>query len=130
MNSWEMQSLALQPHAPEVLSTTDEARAVALEIPAGESLSDHQVHERAWVIVAGGEVEISTPGGDSVSGGSGLVVEFAPGERHAVHARTNARLLLLLTPWPGDGHPGTMTLEAKAHMRERAAEHNQPRPAA
>ena len=46
-----------------------------------------------------------------VAGGSGLMVEFAPGERHAVRALTTARLLLLLTPWPGDGHPGTMSLE-------------------
>ena len=48
--------------------------------------------------------------GQRAAGGSGLVVEFAPGERHAVLARTTARLLLLLTPWPGDGHPGTMPL--------------------
>lgn len=121
-----MQSLRLRPHAPEILSTTDEARVVALQIPAGESLSDHQVHERAWVFVTDGEVEITTPGGESASGSSGLLVEFAPGERHAVTARTDARLLLLLTPWPGDGHPGTMSLDDKAHVRERAAEHNHP----
>ena len=126
MNFWELQSLGLQPHAPEVLTTTDEARAVALEIPAGESLSDHQVHERAWVIVTSGEVEISTPRGETIRGGSGLLVEFAPGERHAVQARTDARLLLLLTPWPGDGHPGAMSLDDKAHVRERAAEQNRP----
>jgi quercetin dioxygenase-like cupin family protein len=126
VNCWQTDSLNLRPHAPEILSTSDEARVVALEIPAGESLSDHQVHERAWVIVTAGEVEISTPAGESTSGGSGLLVEFAPGERHAVRARTDARLLLVLTPWPGDGHPGTMSLEDKAHMRERAAQHNEP----
>jgi quercetin dioxygenase-like cupin family protein len=126
VNCWDLNSLTLRPHSPEILSTSDEARAVTLEIPAGESLSDHQVHERAWVVVVGGEVEISTPGGQSISGGSGVLVEFAPGERHAVTARTDARLLLLLTPWPGEGHPGTMSLEDKAHMRERAAEHNHP----
>ena len=31
-------------------------------------------------------------------------------------------LLLLLTPWPGDGHPGGMTLEEKGAAREDAAE--------
>jgi hypothetical protein len=60
-----------------------------------------------------------------VSGAGGLLIEFDPAERHAVLARTTARLLLLLTPWPGDGHPGTMTLDQKATVRERAAEQRQ-----
>lgn len=123
MRSWDLRAVDLRPHAPEILSSTDEARAVALEIPAGESLEDHQVHERAWVTVIDGEVEITTTGGATVAGGSGLMVEFAPGERHAVRALTTARLLLLLTPWPGDGHPGTMPLSDRATVRQRAAEH-------
>lgn len=122
MKSWDISELELQPHSPQILSTTDEARAIALEIPAGEALQDHQVHERAWVIVVEGEVEITTPGGESVLGGSGLMVEFAPAERHAVLARTASRIVLLLTPWPGDGHPGTMTLEDKARVRQHARE--------
>jgi quercetin dioxygenase-like cupin family protein len=91
-------------------------------IPAGEGLEDHQVHERAWVTVLGGDVEITATAGESISDSSGLVVEFAPNERHAVHAHTDAHLLLLLTPWPGEGHPGSMTLEAKASARYNAAE--------
>jgi hypothetical protein len=51
------------------------------------------------------------------------MVEFAPDERHAVRARTTARILWLLTPWPGDGHPGAMALNDKATLRQRAAEH-------
>jgi quercetin dioxygenase-like cupin family protein len=80
------------------------------------------VHERAWVTVLDGEVEI-TMTGESIIGSSGLLIEFAPNERHAVHARTDTRLLLLLTPWPGPGHPGAMTLEQKATARHDAAEH-------
>ena len=123
MRSWDLRAVELRPHSPEILSSRDEARAVVLEIPAGESLQDHQVHERAWVSVIDGEVEITTSDGETVAGGSGLMVEFAPGERHAVRALTTARLLLLLTPWPGDGHPGTMPLSNKATVRQRAAEH-------
>ena len=123
MRSWDLRALELRPHSPEILSSSDEARAVVLEIPAGESLQDHQVHERAWVSVIDGEVEITTSDGETVAGGTGLMVEFAPGERHAVRALTTARLLLLLTPWPGDGHPGTMPLSDKATVRQRAAEH-------
>ena len=50
-----------------------------------------------------------------MTGSTGLVVAFAPNERHAVHARSDTRLLLLLTPWPGVDHPGAMTLEQKAN---------------
>ncbi len=123
MNSWPITKLDLRPHAPQILTSTDDARAIALMIPAGESFDDHQVHERAWVTVLDGEVEITTSAGESVIGGSGLLVEFAPNERHAVHARSDARLLLLLTPWPGVGHPGAMTLDQKANARHNAAEH-------
>lgn len=123
MKTWELGKLDLRPHAPQILSSTDDARAIAIEIPAGESLQDHQVHERAWLTVVEGEVEIATASGEQVLGGTGLLVEFDPRERHAVHARSRARILLLLTPWPGDGHPGAMTLEEKQHARQRAAEH-------
>ncbi|MEA2210481.1 MAG: hypothetical protein QOF83_429 [Solirubrobacteraceae bacterium] len=122
MNRWAITSLDLKPHAPEILASTDGARG-RLTIPAGESFDDHQVHERAWVTVLDGEVEITSSAAESVVGGSGLLVEFAPNERHAVHARSNARLLLLLTPWPGVGHPGAMTLDQKANARHDAAEH-------
>ncbi len=40
-------------------------------IPANDN--DHQVHERAWVIVLDGEVEIKTSAGNSVTGRSGLL---------------------------------------------------------
>src|SRR5450755_3120818 len=123
MNSWDIRCLALRPHSPKILATTDDARAIVLEIPAGESLSDHQVHERAWVTVIDGEVEITTTDGEAITGGPGLMVQFAPSERHAVLARSTARLLLLLTPWPGLGHPGPVTEEERAEVRQRAAEH-------
>lgn len=123
VNHWTITNLELQPHAPEILASTADARAIVLLIPAGESLDDHQVHERAWLTVIEGEVEITTKTDEKLVGGPGLLVEFAPSERHAVHARSDARLLLVLTPWPGDGHPGAMTLEQKANARRHAAEH-------
>lgn len=122
MKSWTIRDLDLMPHSPEILASTDEARAIALMIPSGESLDDHQVHESAWVTVIDGEVEITTSAGERVTGSTGLVVAFAPNERHAVHARSDARLLLLLTPWPGVDHPGAMTLQQKATARHDASE--------
>ena len=54
-----------------------------------------------------------------------MLVELAPGERHEVVASSKARLLLLLTPWPGKGHPGAMTIRAKLYARRHAAKRAQ-----
>jgi quercetin dioxygenase-like cupin family protein len=122
MKSWDLKTVRAQPHEPQILSTGDDARAIVLSIPAGEELQEHEVHERARVVVIAGEVEVATPEGERVSASAGHLLEFAPGERRTVAARSDATVLLLLTPWPGDGHPGAMTLEEKAEVRERAAE--------
>jgi quercetin dioxygenase-like cupin family protein len=121
VNSWELGALDLKPRLPEILSSSDAARAIVLDLEAGESLSEHEVHERAWLVVLGGEIEVATAAGERASGGAGLLVEFAPGERHEVVASAKARLLLLLTPWPGSGHPGAMTIREKLYARRRAA---------
>jgi quercetin dioxygenase-like cupin family protein len=104
MQTWDLASLDLQPHQPEILRTDPEARVIAINLPAGEQLQEHEVHERAWLVVAAGEVEIEQ-GGDTVSGGPGLVAHFDPHERHEVRATSDARLILVLAPWPGEGHP-------------------------
>ncbi len=125
MKSWDIKALDTKPHRPHIVSSSQDARAIVLHLPAGERLQDHEVHERAWVVLIVGEVEITTAAGERVVGGPGLLVEFDPRERHEVVARSDARFLLLLTPWPGVGHPNTMTLEQKAEVRARAAEHAQ-----
>ena len=107
MEHWDLRALTVEPHEPRILhSSRGAARTVVLQIPAGEALRDHQVHERAHVLVIDGEVEISRDG-DAIAGGPGLLAVFDPGERHEVRARSDARLLLVLAPWPGDGHPGS-----------------------
>ena len=107
MEHWDLLTLAVEPHKPQVLhSTRGEARSIVLFLPAGEELQDHQVHERAHLIVIDGDVEVDRDGGGRVTGGAGLLAVFDPNERHEVRARTDARLLLVLAPWPGDGHPG------------------------
>jgi quercetin dioxygenase-like cupin family protein len=123
MQSWDLKTVRVEPHQPEILASADDARTILLHLPAGEELQEHEVHERARIVVIDGQVEISLPSGESVSGDSGLLLEFEPGERHTVAARSDSRLLLVLSPWPGDGHPGAMTLEEKGEAREKAAEH-------
>lgn len=122
MKSWDLNALELRPHTPEILESGEDGRAILLELPAGKSLDDHQVHEHAWITVLSGEIEIITSTGERVSGREGLLVRIPAGERHVVHAFARARLLLLLAPWPGDGHPGAMSLADKQTVRQRALE--------
>ncbi len=106
MEHWDLRTLDVEPHQPRILhSARGEARSIAIHRPAGEALQEHEVHERAYLVVVDGEVEVSD-GGDTVTGGAGLAAVFDPHERHEVRATTDARLLLVLAPWPGDGHPG------------------------
>jgi quercetin dioxygenase-like cupin family protein len=121
VNAWQLGALELEPRLPEILSTNDAARLIALDLADGEGLAEHQVHEHVWIFVVRGEVEVTGPAGERQVGGPGLLVELAPAERHDVHALTDARLLLLLAPWPGDGHPGAMTLREKLYARRHAA---------
>ena len=105
MRKWDLNAIDVQPHEPEVLVSEDEGRAIAIQLPAGEALDEHQVHERAWLVVTSGRVEISQPDGESAAGGPGLFAEFDPNERHEVSALEDSRVLLILSPWPGEGHP-------------------------
>lgn len=122
MRSWDLRTVAVEAHEPEILASADDARTILLSLPAGEELQEHEVHERARIVLVEGEAEVSTPSGERVVAGPGHLLEFEPGERHTVTARSNSRLLLVLSPWPGDGHPGAMTLAQKSEAREKAAE--------
>ncbi|HWH20062.1 MAG TPA: cupin domain-containing protein [Solirubrobacterales bacterium] len=122
MESWDLKGVDVRPHQPEILSSAGDARTILLQLPAGEELQEHEVHERARILVIDGEVEVTTPDGDAVSAGAGHLFEFAPQERHTVIATEATRLLIVLSPWPGDGHPGAMSLADKGEARERAAE--------
>ena len=104
MESWDVRSLDIEAHRPQVLRSDDETRAIAIHLPAGEELQEHQVHERTYLVVVDGEVSITQDGGDA-SGGPGLLAHFAPNERRTIRALSDARLVLVLSPWPGEGHP-------------------------
>ena len=124
MRSWDLKSIEATPHQPEILTSAGDARTIVLQLPAGEELQEHEVHERARLVVVDGEIDVTTAAGEAVSAGPGHLFEFDPAERHTIGARSDSRLLLILTPWPGDGHPRPMTLEQKAEARERAARHS------
>jgi quercetin dioxygenase-like cupin family protein len=104
MDTWDIASLHIESHRPEVLRSDNETRVIAINLPAGERLQEHQVHERAYLVVAAGEIEVDQDG-ESSGGGPGFLAHFEPNERHEVVAKSDSRLILLLSPWPGDGHP-------------------------
>ena len=104
MDTWDIASLDVQPHKPEVLRSNDETRVIAINLPAGEELQEHQVHEHAYLFVATGEIELEQEG-ETVTAGPGFLAHFDPKERHEVRAKSDSRLFLLLSPWPGEGHP-------------------------
>src|ERR687888_822606 len=70
LDSWDIRALDIRPHNPRVLRSDDETRVIAINLPGGELLQDHQVHERAYLVVVDGEVQVEQ-GGRSESGGAG-----------------------------------------------------------
>ena len=95
------------PHgarSPVVLHSREGAeRAVLIELRAGEALGDHGVKESALLVVLDGTVRVEAAA-ESVDGGAGTLFHFDPDERRSVTSDSGARLLLLLAPWPGEGH--------------------------
>lgn len=103
MDTWNLSDLDVEVHQPKVLRSDDgAARAIAINLPAGEQLQDHEVHEHAWLHVHHGQVEIEQDGA-TTQAGAGFLAHFDPHERHEVRAVEDTRLLLLLAPWPGEG---------------------------
>jgi len=105
VKSWRVNEIAAPGGRidPAVLTTDDGARAIAIRLDPGQELRDHQVRERAWVVVVEGRATI-TSGDDAVEAEVGTLVTFEPGERHALATAEGARILLILAPWPGPGH--------------------------
>jgi quercetin dioxygenase-like cupin family protein len=88
---------------PVVVHSGNEARAVLIALNPGQEMGDHQVKENAWVTVLDGTVRVSA-GGETVEAQTGALFRFDPDERHSLASDDGARILLLLAPWPGDGH--------------------------
>jgi quercetin dioxygenase-like cupin family protein len=91
--------------SPEVLHSQEgESRVVLIHLQPGQALGDHEVKEAALLLVVDGRVRVES-GGASIDAGAGMLFRFEPEERHAVAADSgDARILLVLAPWPGEGH--------------------------
>jgi quercetin dioxygenase-like cupin family protein len=88
---------------PVVLHQDEGARAVLIVLSPGQKLGDHQMKENAWVTVLDGSVRVQA-GGETVEATRGALFRFSPDERHALASDDGARVLMVLAPWPGEGH--------------------------
>ena len=104
MRVWQLHEIEMPQgtRSPVVLDSED-SRAVLIGLSPGQELGEHQVRERAWVVVLDGAVEVETAA-DTVTASTGTLLEFDPTERRTVRSAKGSRLLILLAPWPGPGH--------------------------
>jgi quercetin dioxygenase-like cupin family protein len=104
MRSWKLTEIETPDgtRSPVVLDSED-SRAVLIGIDPGQELGEHQVRERAWVVVVDGAVEVES-GEVSMTAPAGTLLEFEPTERRIVRSESGARVLIVFTPWPGPGH--------------------------
>lgn len=49
MQSWNLKSVEVQPHEPQILASAEDARTIVLHLPAGEELQEHEVHELSLI---------------------------------------------------------------------------------
>ena len=106
MQRWNLKEIEMPDgsRSPVVLySREGERRVVLIGLEPGQSLSEHQVKEAALVLVVDGRARIEA-GGEATEATAGTLFRFEPDERHSVTTDGGARLLLLLAPWPGEGH--------------------------
>ena len=99
MRHWKLPEIETTDgtRSPVVLHSTDSVRRIVLiGLKPGEALGDHRVKESALVLVLDGTVRVEA--------GPGELFEFDPDEKHSVLSAGGARVLLLLAPWPGEGH--------------------------
>jgi quercetin dioxygenase-like cupin family protein len=105
VQSWNLREIDAPggSRSPVVLRSDAAARAVLIALDPGQELGDHQVKERALVAVVDGSIRVDS-GGESIEGGTGCFFSFDADERRAISTRDGARILLVLAPWPGEGH--------------------------
>ncbi len=105
MRSWDLREIETPggSRSPVVLESDEAARAILVVLEPGQELGDHEVKERAFVLVLEGSVHVEA-GGESLDAQPGGLFMFEPEERRSVSSAGGARILLFLAPWPGAGH--------------------------
>jgi quercetin dioxygenase-like cupin family protein len=105
VQTWNLLDIAtpLGSRSPVVLRSDPGARAVLIALEPGQALGDHQVKEGALIAVVDGTVRVVS-GGETIEGGVGCFFSFDPDERRSISSDSGARLVMVFSPWPGEGH--------------------------
>jgi quercetin dioxygenase-like cupin family protein len=105
VQSWNLREIETPggSRSPVVLRSDDAARAVLIALAPGQAVGDHQVKERALVLVLDGQVRVQA-GSEGIEGEPGSFFSFDADERRSIATDSGARILLVLAPWPGEGH--------------------------
>ena len=105
MRSWNLTEIETPggSRSPVVLESDEAARAVLIGLEPGQELGEHEVKERAFMLVVDGSVHVEASG-ESADAEPGTLFAFEPEERRAVSSSAGARILLFFAPWPAPGH--------------------------
>jgi quercetin dioxygenase-like cupin family protein len=105
VQSWNLREIETPggSRSPVVLRSDEGSRVVLIVLDPGQALGDHQVKEGALVAVVDGTIRVES-GGRTIEGDAGCVFSFDADERRSISTDDGARILLVLSPWPGEGH--------------------------
>ena len=103
MERWHLPSIeANGRREPRVLFSRPGCRAVLIDLHAGDELGEHRTHEHAVLEVVSGRLAIATAD-RRVECETGTLISLEPHETRRIEALEDARVLLVLAPWPGEG---------------------------
>src|SRR3954451_10360677 len=92
MDTWDVATLDVEPSHLRELHSEEESRAIAINLPAGEEMQEHETHEHAYYVVASGRVEVENQG-ETITAGPGFVAHFNPHDRRELRATGDSRLV-------------------------------------
>jgi quercetin dioxygenase-like cupin family protein len=104
MERWHLPSIeASGMREPRVLFSQPEFRGVLIDLNRGDELGEHRMYEHCVLQVISGRLEVSREDG-KIECETGTLLTFVPKEARSVRALEPSRILLVLAPWPGEGH--------------------------
>src|SRR3954465_8554346 len=99
MHTWDVATLDVEPSHPRVLHSEEESRAIAINLPAGQEMQEHETHADAYYVVASGQVEGENQG-ETINGGPGFVAHCEAHERRELRATEDALTVLIPEIYP------------------------------